>query len=211
MSKSVRNTTRQAQVERTRSMLRNALMELIEEKSFAEITVKELVGRAKLGWATFFRHYPDTEALLNDTVAHEVQRLLALTLPLIYTVDTRASTRALCAYISEHRKVWTALLTGGAAEMVKREYIRQARQIAADQGDFDSWLPRDLSVVFSVAALVEILSWWMEHGQKVSVERMSEIVDFLVVAPSAAVDRRIKAAPKPRRPSPPAPKTRKPQ
>ena len=36
--------------------------------------------------------------------------LLAMTLPILHTVDSRASTQLLCAYVWEHRKLWSALL-----------------------------------------------------------------------------------------------------
>jgi AcrR family transcriptional regulator len=100
---------------RTQTALRGALLALLEEKPFEQVTVRDITARANVGYATFFRRYPDKETLLHDVAAREISQLLAMTLPILFTVDSRASTQALCAYLWEHRKLWSALLTGGAA------------------------------------------------------------------------------------------------
>lgn len=177
---------RETRATRTRPALLGALLALLEDKPFEQVTVREITAKAGVGYATFFRRYPDKEALLHDLAAREINQLLTMTLPLIHTVDTRASTQALCAYLWEHRKLWSALLTGGAAATLKDEFIRQAQQKAAEGPDPRSWLPGDLNVVFAVAATVEILAWWLKQDQPPTVHRMAEVLDRLVVTPSMA-------------------------
>jgi AcrR family transcriptional regulator len=177
--------TREGRTTRTRAALCGALLTLLEEKPFEQVTVRDITARAGVGYATFFRRYPDKEALLHDVAATEISQLLAMTLPILYTVDTRASTQALCAYTWEHRKLWSALLTGGAAATLKDEFVRQAQQAAVKENRH-SWIPGDLAVVFGVAAAVEILAWWLKQPDPPSVARMAEIVDRLVVSPALA-------------------------
>jgi AcrR family transcriptional regulator len=177
---------RETRATRTRPALCAALLSLLEEKPFEQITVREITLRADIGYATFFRHHPDKEALLHDLAAREISQLLAMTLPILYTVDSRASTQALCAYLWEHRKLWSALLTGGAAAALKDEFVRQAQQRAAHSAEPPSWLPGDLNVVFSVSATIEILAWWLKQAAPPSVNRMAEILDLVVVSPSIA-------------------------
>jgi len=171
---------------RTQTALRAALLSLLEERPFEQVTVRDITARAAVGYATFFRRYPDKEALLHDVAAREIGQLLAMTLPILFTVDSRASTQALCAYLWEHRKLWSALLTGGASATLKQEFVRQAQELAAKKLTHHTWLPGDLSVVFSVSATVEILSWWLNQAEPPSVTEMAEILDCLVVTPSLA-------------------------
>jgi AcrR family transcriptional regulator len=177
---------RKIRATRTRSALCGALLSLLEEKPFEQVTVREITARGGVGYATFFRRYPDKLALLHDLAAREIGKLLAMTLPILFTVDSRASAQALCAYLWEHRKLWSALLTGGAAATLKDEFVRQAQQLAADQPNPESWLPGDLNVVFSVAATIEILAWWLKQPEPPSAKRMAEILDRLVIIPSLA-------------------------
>lgn len=171
---------------RTQAALRGGLLALLEEKPFEQVTVRDITARANVGYATFFRRYPDKEALLNDVAEREISQLLAMTLPILFTVDSRASTQALCAYLWEHRKLWAALLTGGAAATLKHEFVRQAQEQAARSLHSHSWLPGDLGIVFSVSATVEILAWWLNQADPPSVPQMAEILDQLVVTPSLA-------------------------
>lgn len=177
---------RQKRTTRTRSALCAALLSLLQEKPFEQVTIREITARADIGYATFFRRYPDKDALLHDLAARETGELLAMSEQILYTVDSRASAQALCAYLWEHRKLWTALLTGGAAAIVKDEFVRQAQRNSASRSNHKSWLPGDLSVVFSVAATIEILAWWLKQNEPPSVKRMAEILDQLVITPSIA-------------------------
>ena len=56
---------------RSRNALTGALLALIEEKPFDQLTIREITGRAGTGYATFFRHYPTKEALLADVASGE--------------------------------------------------------------------------------------------------------------------------------------------
>lgn len=173
---------RETRMTRTRPALCDALLSLLEERAFEQITVRDLTERAGLGYATFFRHYPDKETLLNDLAARQIKELLAMALPILYTVDSRASTQALCAYVWQHRTIWKVLLTGGAAAILKDEFIRQAQE-AAKGAPSDDRTPSDLKVIVPVAGAIEVLAWWLKQNDPPSVQHMAENLDKLVVAP----------------------------
>jgi AcrR family transcriptional regulator len=175
---------RETRTTRTRPALCTALLSLLEEQPFEQVTIRDITARAGVGYATYFRHYPDKEALLHDATLRQIRQLLGLTLPILYTVDSRASVQAMCAYLWENRKLWSALLTGGAAATLKEEYVREAQRLAAEQQAFKTWLPGDLRVVFSVSASIDILAWWLKQPHPPSVGEIAEIIDKLVVIPS---------------------------
>jgi AcrR family transcriptional regulator len=179
---------REQRATRTRPALCGALLALLEEKSsFEQVTVREITDRADVGYATFFRRYSDKQALLHDVAAGEIRKLLAMALPILHTVDRRASAQALCAYVWGHRKLWSALLTGGAAATLKEEFIREGQRLSTESSQ--SWLPGSLGVVFSVSATVEILAWWLKQEKPPSIKRMAEILDVLVARPTANASR----------------------
>lgn len=55
-------------VKRTRLLLQQAMLELLEEKSFESVTVQEIAARAEVNRATFYAHYEDKNALVNAMV-----------------------------------------------------------------------------------------------------------------------------------------------
>jgi AcrR family transcriptional regulator len=180
--------SRDARVERTLKALRGALLRLLKEQSFDQITIRDLCASAGAGYATFFRHYPDKAAVLNDLAAVSISELLERTVPILYAVDTGAACIALCNYIDERRQLWSTLLTGGAAGTLREEFMRQARLLAADgpgaqPGKPGSWLPADLAVVFGVSGVIEILAWWLQHRRAFAIEEIAGIIDRLVIAP----------------------------
>ena len=53
----------------TRPILSSALLALLVERPFEQLTVREITAKAAIGYATFFRHCPDKDALLNEVAA----------------------------------------------------------------------------------------------------------------------------------------------
>lgn len=173
---------------RSRASLLAALLRLIETRPFDQVTIREIAQEAGIGYATFFRHYASKEALLDDLMAGEVAGLLDRALPVLFAADSRRSCITLFDHVAERRALWWALLTGGAATMLKQEFISQAKVVAGQHETVGGWLPDELRIVFAVSATVEILAWWLQRDRDVSVEQMAEILDRLVVAPAMAAD-----------------------
>jgi AcrR family transcriptional regulator len=53
-------------VQKTRKFLQEALIELVEEKGYDSITVREILDRADVGRSTFYAHFQDKDDLLNS-------------------------------------------------------------------------------------------------------------------------------------------------
>lgn len=168
---------------RSRKALTGALLTLLEEKPFDQLTIREISARAGTGYATFFRHYPTKEALLGDVASEEIAGLLAKTEPILYEANSYASAVALCRYVDNHRKLWFALLTGGAASIVRDEFIRQARNIARNSTILVRWLPEDLGVVYGTGATFDLLAWWLAQEYNYPPDEIAGILDRLVIGP----------------------------
>jgi AcrR family transcriptional regulator len=171
---------------RTRQSLRLALLGLLEHKQLEHITVRDIAARAGIGYATFFRHHASKQDLLDEIAAEQIGRLMELTFPLLDAADTRVACEALCRYVDQHRVLWTALLTGGAAGALREEFIRLAEAEGAvrHEARASDWLPVDLGAIYGVTATVEILAWWLRKPAQYSAEQVAEIIDRLVVTPS---------------------------
>lgn len=62
---------------RSRERIRKAYAELIHEKGPNEITVKELVDKADVNRSTFYAHYQDIYAVLEEIENEVIQKLFA--------------------------------------------------------------------------------------------------------------------------------------
>src|SRR5213078_1050830 len=112
-------TLSDARVVRTREALREAMTALAAESPLEAITVRAIAARAGVGYATFFRHYTDKDALLA-----EVSELLIS--EFLQQHDRPAAARTLCQYVLDHLAIHKALIAGGAGETVRAEMLRQA-------------------------------------------------------------------------------------
>ena len=63
-------------IRRTRGLLQDALKRLLEEKEFDEITIQDIAKAATLNRATFYAHYPDKFALLEELIRVSFLQLL---------------------------------------------------------------------------------------------------------------------------------------
>ena len=170
-----------ARIVRTRTALQNALLVLIERKSLEEITIREIAAESGVHYTTFFRHHANKEQLLNEIAAEQIQCLVDLMLPLVYTVNRHAVHLALLQYVHKHRKLWTTLLTGGAAAAMKQEMLRLCQSPAEDRIPKDSGIPVELVVISTVSVILESLAWWLaQPPDAISVERLAEMLDIIV-------------------------------
>jgi AcrR family transcriptional regulator len=170
-----------ARMLRSRAALAGALLALIELRPFEQITVREIAAEAGVGYATFFRHYENKEALLDDVAADQVRQVVARALPAFDQVDSRASCMVLCTYVEENRKIWSALFTSGAQKAVREELVRVSMEIASTRSQ--GWIPAELGVIVTATSTVEVLSWWLRQPEKVPAEQVAKMLDWLIMSP----------------------------
>jgi AcrR family transcriptional regulator len=68
-------------VKRTRQLLHQAVLDLLNEKPFRNITVQDIADRATVNRATFYAHYEDKYALMEGCARDQFQQALAGKLP----------------------------------------------------------------------------------------------------------------------------------
>lgn len=68
-------------VKRSLRLLKQAFLELLQERGFAAISIQDITDRAEVNRGTFYAHFPDKYALLDVIVREQFQRYLASKLP----------------------------------------------------------------------------------------------------------------------------------
>ena len=77
MDKNVQNSTKEdARIVRTKRDLANALEELLQEKNFDELSVKDITDRALISKNTFYNNFQDKNELLNFLFERYREQLL---------------------------------------------------------------------------------------------------------------------------------------
>lgn len=169
-------------MQRSRRAIREGFLALLQRKRFDQITARDIATESTVGYATFFRHYASKEDVLHEIAADEIQKLMELAGPLLKAKGSLASCQALCDYVFEHRAVWTILLTGGAAEILRDEFTRLA--LERPHAPRLKWLPPELGAVLGVSSTIEVLGWWLKRPDELTSKQVATILDRLVVTPT---------------------------
>jgi AcrR family transcriptional regulator len=187
-------------VRRTRKLLRDALIELIPEKGYNDITVKDITERATLNRATFYLHYHDKDELLEKGF-DEIWNELTSKNPLPVEEDgalalngTRITVMTDFEHLEKYDEFYRVMLgKKGAAEfthrLVEHVYETTASRLEGIRGDLPSGpVPIDLVLKFIASAYVGIIQWWLENDKPYSPEEMASFfIDLYNMSPFQAM------------------------
>ncbi len=96
-------------VKRTRKLLQQALMEVLEEKRFTHISIQDITERATVNRATFYAHFPDKYALLDSMLREQFQQTITKRLPATLqwnATSVRILIRASFEFVSEVQRLY---------------------------------------------------------------------------------------------------------
>lgn len=150
------------------------------------VTIRDITQRADIAYATFFRHYRDKEALLDDVLDVVLEELVALLQPSAPVAEAAAVGSLLFDYVREHSEVCRVLLqTRGSGHLVRRMIAEGSRRVAEDQRPrAGSTVPPEVAAHHLVASTVALIQWWLEHEMPYPPERMGIIYRDLIYQPT---------------------------
>ncbi len=173
-------------VTRTRDALGDALMVLLQEKPFDEITVQHILDRAEIGRSTFYAHYRDKDDLFLSDV-EEFMELMSTQLLRREEKSTRiAPVRELFAHVADMRKLHKALMAANKMtdflELGQGHFARAINRRLADLPSTRTLTAKQrvaMSHAFA-GALFSLMSWWLVQPKPASPEEMDDIFHRMV-------------------------------
>ncbi|WP_336158845.1 TetR/AcrR family transcriptional regulator [Amycolatopsis sp. VC5-11] len=157
---------------RTRGLLRDALVSLVLERGYANVTVEDITERADLGRATFYSHYPDKDALLRHVVTELQEELDERLRPLVPASSvgfTGKPALELFRHARENRDLYLLILRGEGDGRALRQFtdarIDAVCSVFKSRADHHDVKPRiDLGVLARawVGEQLAVLRWWLE-------------------------------------------------
>ena len=171
-------------IRRTQKMLKDSLVELMTQKDFKNISVKDITDLADLNRGTFYLHYSDTYDLLqkmeSDVLADFQsminnfwadswrENLLPILLPII-------------SYIEENSKICKILFENSASN----DFVNRFHELIAKNGT--AIIKRRYPDVqedmllyfleFITYGLTGVLKRWIDTGMKEDREKMAELLN----------------------------------
>ncbi len=170
-------------VRRTQQALVQALISLTLEKGYDAITIRDITERANVGYATFFRHYADKNALLHEVLASVFIELTQL-LPLPSRTTAFELGEPLFRYVQQHEQVVRVLLNSGESSLLVRSVVEMsARHVCENGYEQDRRVPLEIALYHIVNSTVSLVIWWLDHDMPYSPEHMGRIYHALIEEP----------------------------
>jgi AcrR family transcriptional regulator len=182
-------------VQKTQSLLHEALMSLIDDKSYDSIVVNEILDRANVGRSTFYAHFRNKDDLLVSGIydalhsgdstgrlasANGAERLVWFSLPILRHIDRhrQAAQRKMSAneWATIHERLQQAVVHVIAEDVQKR--LRPQTSVLQ--------IPPDLVIRHVASTFVLVLNWWLEDRSALAPEDVDEMFRALVL-PTLAV------------------------
>jgi AcrR family transcriptional regulator len=175
-------------VKRTQNLLAKALIELTLEKGYEAVTIRDITERADVGYATFFRHYHDKDALLLDVLEVVLEELVDL-LPLSPEADPATVGTFIFRYVQQQSEVVRVLLSSrGSTTLVQRIIEAGTENVLSQHTPLaGAVVPMEIAAYHLVASTLALIQWWLEHDMPYPPERMGNVYDELIVRPTSAV------------------------
>ena len=185
-------------ITRTRKLLLDAFMGLMAEKSFDDITVQDIAARATVNRATFYAHFVDKYALVDEMIRESFTQMLQQRMD-THAVNTEEHLRrlilAVCDYWTElrsHCKLSYRMFDSLVETQVKAQLREQVRAAMLARG-----APRShsnprlelLATIISWAIYGAALEWSQRPGGQSAEEFVEEALPLIAASIAAFEDR----------------------
>jgi len=163
-------------VVRTRQLLRDALVSLILERGYDEVTVQDVLDRANLGRSTFYAHYRNKDDLLFSGFEEFAAGLHARTHSATGEGPADFSLH-LFRHVAQMRRLLKALWghQGSRAIMKRSEAAmgavlrRQVEQMAREKSPS---VPLDIVTHYIASSLMALITLWLDRDLPYTAEQM---------------------------------------
>ena len=174
-----------------------AFLELLEQKDFAYITVKELCAKAGVNRSTFYLHYETISDLLSESVEYMNRHFLNYMK--INSVDFMSKLNdcpieelnlitpeyliPYLSYIKEHKSIFKTSVKNASVLNLDKSYSAMVKYVI-DPIMNRFKIPqerRNYIMSFYISGLMAIISEWLKSDCKESVENLIAIIEDCVL------------------------------
>jgi AcrR family transcriptional regulator len=166
-------------VKRTRDSLGDALVALIQERKFEDITVQDVLDRAGVGRSTFYVHFRDKEDLFLSDVEEFLEIMSNGIKQHAPNSNRLLPVQEFLTHLQDMREFYLALVKSGKVKEVEalgrgifaRSIEERLRAVGAKMDD----VQRSAQAHALAGSFFSLLEWWVDKGMKEDPRKMDEI------------------------------------
>ncbi|MDX8045848.1 TetR/AcrR family transcriptional regulator [Gracilibacillus sp. S3-1-1] len=162
----------------TRMVLKDSLVQLMNEKSFSSITVKEVCLHADINRSTFYTHFTDVENLLfsiEEEIITEMNRSLEA-LKFAKEEESIKMTEKLLEYVQKHKEIFEALLENNTGTSFEKRVMDIAKICLLDSTPATNTDAAAYLSTFMISGSVHVIKDWLFNEKKQTPKQMAELI-----------------------------------
>jgi AcrR family transcriptional regulator len=194
---------------RTRKIIKNSFIDLLNMKSFDSLTVNEISNKAMINRATFYRHFDDKYDLLMEILQESMEEMMrnvgsieenmyifsnhpdfsGTTDSLLYkNVEFLSS---FFEYFEKNRKVFKPLLGENGSIWFSSEMNKylskfwisriKSEEKYYKQTSQNGIISVETASIWLAHSVVSILGWWLNKGTEIPAETMAKSILSIIV------------------------------
>jgi len=175
-------------VRRTKQLIKQSLIELMHEKPFNEIKIKDITERADLNRGTFYLHYVDIYDLLSS-IENEIFETLEKLLLVYHSNSLQISCfdllKEVFSYIETNRDLFEALLNSQVEEafLTKLQALIKTLGLELMQATYkDTSLPHySYFLSFVLNGVLGVTEQWFKNGMDLSSKEMATMINHFIM------------------------------
>lgn len=161
----------------TKRILRESLMELMQEKSISKITIKEICDLSEMSRSTFYLHYQDQFELLSDVENEVMENTLKALENLSGSFNTNESIEAFLEYVKENKETFGILLCQTDSEDFQKTIIETiANNVKAAVPEILDNKNADYLFTFVMYGSLNVLRVWIQSGFDTPTRDLAELI-----------------------------------
>lgn len=187
--------------------MNEALIELLEKKSFEFITVKEICEKAKVNRSTFYLHYETVGDLLEETTRYMINKFLSYFTDETSKVSVNVENcdlnslnfiteKYLIPYLSfmkDHKKIFLASVNHTKTLGFERVYKSLFENIFNPILERFDYPPeyRKYVMMFYLNGITAIVTKWLQDDCKMEIEKVADVVSVCVLGKNNILSEKI--------------------
>lgn len=155
---------------KSQEAIKTALLQLMTEKTFDDITIRDIADRANVNRGTIYLHYVDKFDLLDKVVEEHMQTLRELCQSASETTFEEGNYVWFEYFASNHLFFSTMLTTKSAAYFRRRflELVVEEFKIEVDVTEGkNQGLREEVVLQFFGSAVVGAVEWWFKNNMQI--------------------------------------------
>ncbi|MFC4807803.1 TetR/AcrR family transcriptional regulator [Paenibacillus sp. GCM10023250] len=181
---------------KTRQAIQNALIELMAEKDFEQITINDISQKADLNRGTLYLHYADKYDLLDQCIKDHLNQMVnhcVLSHTEEQCSDIVQSPLPLFQYLEKHYLFYSSMLSNKGLICFREQLVSMVKSGIEERLKVEGFRGEskpEVAIQYMTSAFVGVVEWWINTNMPFTPKEMAkQLKDIFEINLSLHIDR----------------------